>query len=205
MTIKNIIFDLSGVLIDDVHAVYSSYMYVFRKNNVKELTLQEFKDEFVLPYYIFTKKYIPGKDPAELKKIFYEFYNKNDFKSKAFKETKPLLEFLKKKQIKAIVLSAKHQLFVEKDLEENSIKSYFTAIYGSVTNKAEVINEIMKKHRFSPEETAYVGDMTHDIDAGKAGNVTTIAVLTGYQSKEKLQKSNPDYIINDLTELISLI
>ncbi len=201
MPIKNIIFDLSGVLIDDVYAVYASYMYVFRKNNIKEITLEEFKDQFVLPYYLFVKKYIKNKDVAELKKQFYDFYNKQNFKPKAFKETKPALEFLKKNKIKMIVLSAKKQFFVKKELQQLSLKKYFTAIYGTVKDKSAVINKILKKHNFNPKETVYVGDMTHDIDAGKAGNVKTIAVLTGYQPKKKLEKSNPDYIIKDLTEL----
>lgn len=205
MPIKNIIFDLSGVLIDDVFAVYSSYMHVFRLHNIKELTLQEFKDEFVLPYSIFMNKYLKGIDVAQLKKEYYEHYNKESHKLKAFKDTKQFLEFLKKNNIKAIVLSAKNQKFVEEDLENNEIKDYFTAIYGSVKNKEEVIHEILEKHNFNKEETAYVGDMTHDIDAGKHGNVKTIAVLTGYQSKTKLEKANPDYIINNLAELKQLI
>ena len=205
MTIKNIIFDLSGVLIDDVYAVYVSYMYVFRKNNIKKITLGEFKDQFVLPYYLFVKKYIKNKDIIELKKQFYDFYNKQNFRPKAFKEAKPALEFLKKKKIKMIVLSAKKEFFVKKELQQLSLKKYFTAIYGTVKDKSAVIKDLLKKHNFNPKETAYVGDMTHDIDAGKAGKVTTIAVLTGYQSKEKLEKSNPDFIIKDLTELKKLI
>ncbi len=205
MKIKNIIFDLSGVLIDDVFVVYSSYMHVFRLHKVKEITLEQFKDEFVLPYYHFMNKYLPDTDVAQLKKEYYEHYNKQNHKLKTFKETKETLEFLNANKINAIVLSAKNQLFVEKDLEENNLKQFFTAIYGSVKNKSEVINEILKKHNFNPEETAYVGDMQHDIDAGKKGNVKTIAILTGYQSKSMLEKSNPDFIINNLEELKILI
>lgn len=199
--IKNIIFDLSGVLIDDVREVYSGYMHLFRLHNIKEITLEQFKDQFILPYYIFMKKYLKNKSIKELKKQYYEYYKSKNFKPKPFKQVKPILDFLKKKQIKMIVLSAKRQVFVEKELQQFSLKKYFTAIYGSVKDKAKVINKILKKHNFSPHETAYVGDMAHDIDAGKAGNVTTIAVLTGYQSKDKLEKSNPDYIIKNLTEL----
>jgi len=205
MPIKNIIFDLSGVLIDDVKEVYSGYMHLFRLHKIKKITLQQFKDQFILPYYIFMKKYLPNKKIAELKKQYYEFYNKQNYKPKPFKQVKPVLEFLKKKKIKMIVLSAKRQVFVEKELQQFSLKKYFTAIYGSVKDKAKVINKILKKHKFNPKETAYVGDMVHDINAGKAGKVTTIAVLTGYQSKKKLKNANPNYIINNLLELKKLI
>jgi phosphoglycolate phosphatase-like HAD superfamily hydrolase len=50
-----------------------------------------------------------------------------------------------------------------------------------------------------------VGDMTHDIDAGKKAKVITIAVSWGYQPKEKLTEENPNFLIEDLEELKRII
>ena len=62
----------------------------------------------------------------------------------------------------------------------------------------------MKKNNFNPNETAYIGDMSHDIHAGKKAKVITIAVLWGYYSKERLAKEKPDFLIKDLDELKKL-
>ena len=51
----------------------------------------------------------------------------------------------------------------------------------------------------------YVGDMTHDIEAGKEAGVKTVALTWGYQSKEILEKHNPDYIIANISELDKLL
>ena len=72
-------------------------------------------------------------------------------------------------------------------------------------DKVETILGIMKRNGFEVEETAYVGDMTHDIDAGKKAKVITIAVSWGYQPREKLSKENPNFLIKDLEELKGII
>ena len=47
----------------------------------------------------------------------------------------------------------------------------------------------------------FVGDMEHDLAAGRAGGVQTCAVLTGYNHLEKLQAMRPDLICAHLGEL----
>lgn len=46
-----------------------------------------------------------------------------------------------------------------------------------------------------------IGDTTRDVEAGKVEGVVTIAVTTGSASKEELIKSDPDYIISNLSEI----
>ncbi|HUJ72399.1 MAG TPA: HAD hydrolase-like protein, partial [Verrucomicrobiae bacterium] len=50
-------------------------------------------------------------------------------------------------------------------------------------------------------ETMFVGDMEHDIEAGKTGGIHTCAVLTGYNHLDKLRAMEPDLICNHLGEL----
>lgn len=48
-----------------------------------------------------------------------------------------------------------------------------------------------------------VGDSRHDIAAGKAAGFTTIALPYGYNHGEPIQQSQPDLLIDSLTELIT--
>ena len=48
---------------------------------------------------------------------------------------------------------------------------------------------------------ATIGDSIVDIQAGKAANAKTIAVLSGLYSKEELKKENPDLIIKNINHL----
>ena len=56
------------------------------------------------------------------------------------------------------------------------------------------------------KEIVKVGDSSIDIEEGKnAGCGLTIGITTGAHTREQLQSANPDYIINDLIELLPLL
>jgi len=201
--IKNIIFDWSGTLSDDITPVYKAIMIVFEKSGARKISLEEFRREFELPYMNFYKKYNIVITKEESDRIFDNVFNFTE--PKPFAQAKELLDFLHKKGIKMTVLSSHPQKFLEKEVKDFGFQKYFMDVVGGVHNKTEVINEIMKKNKFSPKETAYVGDMTHDIEAGKKARIITIAISWGYQSKEKLSKEKPDFLIGNLTEVKSIV
>ena len=53
---------------------------------------------------------------------------------------------------------------------------------------------------YSPGEIFLVGDTPHDIEAGRANGVRTLAVGTGNYSVEELAKLNPTYVLPDLSD-----
>jgi phosphoglycolate phosphatase len=54
---------------------------------------------------------------------------------------------------------------------------------------------------FSPEQIDVVGDTGHDIACGKAFGARTIAVATGSWSRERLEKYEPDFLFDDLSNV----
>jgi phosphoglycolate phosphatase len=52
--IRNIIFDWSGTLVDDLPAVLQATNFIFQQAQLPEMTLEKFRAEFSLP---FTKFY----------------------------------------------------------------------------------------------------------------------------------------------------
>ena len=81
------------------------------------------------------------------------------------------------------------------------IHDYFEHIYAGVQDKREKIGEILSAHDLRPEETAFVGDMEHDVETARAASVLSVAVLTGYDSREELSAVEPDIMVNDLRVL----
>lgn len=202
--IKNVIFDWSGTLIDDVVFTYSAAMKVFEKIGLENITLEKFKEEFTLPYMDFYKKF---KEDAD-KEIIDEWFDKEMNlinKSKLFPETKEVLRFLKERRIKMIILSSYLQKSLEKEVKDNDLRNFFLDINGSVYDKIEAIPNIMQKNNFKPDETVYIGDIAYDVDVGKKAKVITVAVSQGYQSKEKLFEKNPDFLIENLEGLKNII
>ena len=57
--IRNIIFDWSGTLVDDLPAVVEATNYVLTQAGRPEMTLDEFRAEFRLPFTLFYDKHVP--------------------------------------------------------------------------------------------------------------------------------------------------
>lgn len=81
------------------------------------------------------------------------------------------------------------------------VDRYVTKAYIGIEDKTQAIHQILAENQIVPGEAVFVGDMEHDIAAGKAGGVHTCAVLTGYNHCETLQATRPDWICEHLGEL----
>jgi len=62
-----------------------------------------------------------------------------------------------------------------------------------------------KKLNLPLNQLAVIGDLHFDIEMGKQVGATTIGVLTGLLDEEKLQQSEPDFIINKVTDLLDIM
>ena len=56
-----------------------------------------------------------------------------------------------------------------------------------------------------PKQVLKVGDTVADIQEGKNAKVISAVILAGTQTKEELEKENPDFIFNSLSEIKSII
>lgn len=68
------------------------------------------------------------------------------------------------------------------------------------------IKEFEKEHgKINRKDVFIIGDTDQDIIAAKNNNAKVIAVLTGRGKREELEKLNPDYIFDDLTDTKKII
>ena len=68
-----------------------------------------------------------------------------------------------------------------------------------------ILDAIEKNRLKDKSKILKVGDTIVDIQEGKNAGVKTAGVLTGTQKKEELEKFNPDYILNDIRELLLIL
>jgi len=211
--IKNIIFDWSGVVSDEVVLVHQAIMAMFRKLGAAEMSLEEFKKNWEQPYMLFYQRYgmFCGPDEAENLKeeqaLYRECYDAaaKKYSRKCFTGIKDLLFNLRSAGVRMIVLSSNNREHLESDMEEFGLGGIFEEVNDNVHNKADNIKEILERNSFNPEETIFVGDTTHEVEAGKSAGVKTCAVTWGFSPKEKLKKSGPDFVVSNPKELESII
>jgi phosphoglycolate/pyridoxal phosphate phosphatase family enzyme len=69
-----------------------------------------------------------------------------------------------------------------------------------------ILKMILKRFKVSKREVLMVGDrLETDIEFGKKAGIKTALVLTGVSKRSEIKKVKPDYILNSIAELPSII
>lgn len=201
--IKNIIFDWSGVISDDHKTVYLTGFKMVESLGENFISYERFKEEFSLPYMTFWEKYLPGKTKKELDSLFAFYYKKVE--PPIIIPDAGLTVKILAKNYHLAVLSSHITKEIKSEAERYGIGDCFKKIHGNIHNKIKAIKKVLKYNEFKPDETVYVGDMRHDIQAGKAANIKTIAVISDYEGLEKLVEEKPDFIIGRISSLLQIL
>lgn len=99
---------------------------------------------------------------------------------------------------------------VVRDLERMSWTALFDVVVcgGDVSERKPhpaALHHALAQLGRRPSAAAYVGDTIEDVAMGKAVGVTTIAITGGFSSREALELSGPDLLIESLAELNGLV
>ena len=104
------------------------------------------------------------------------------------------------------ILTSNSKENVSKFLKKNNLELFdFIHSESSILGKNKAMHDLLKKHGIRPEEVIYVGDDTRDIEAARKTNIEIVAVSWGYNSKQLLEKQNPDFLIDNPRQLIETL
>ena len=199
--IRNIIFDWSGTLVDDLPAVWQATNHVFRRAGLGELTLDQFRREFCLPFTRFYDQHVPHVPISQLEDWFHGHFREAQDSVVELPFARDFLEFCRARQLRTFLLTTMHPQHFEAQTQRNGFDQFLERLYLGVWDKREKIASILTENELSPEETIFVGDMQHDIETARVGGIHSCGVLTGYNTLTQLRVSRPDLIVEHLGEL----
>ncbi len=203
--IRNVIFDWSGTLVDDLPAVLAATNAVFEECGVEILTLETFRAEFCLPFKNFYDRYIPHVPVADLERTFHANFHKLQDNIAALPHAEEFLIFCRKRGLRTFVLSTVHKDYFALQAAAAGFDKYIDRPYTGVWDKRLKILELLSENNLDSAETVFIGDMQHDVDTAKHGGVHSCAVLTGYNRLDQLRASDPDVIVEHLGELRQIL
>jgi HAD superfamily hydrolase (TIGR01549 family) len=126
----------------------------------------------------------------------------------AYPNVEKTLKTLKEKGYITGIVSNKMKSVIQYGLEITNINSYIDEIIGS--DMVEIpkpnpmgIRKIM--NHFASTKAIMVGDSLIDIQAAQNAGVTSIGVTWAYVSKDEFYKAKADYVIDDMSELITIL
>lgn len=203
--IRNIIFDWSGTLVDDLPAVLAATNFVFATCGVEEMTLDKFRAEFCLPFKNFYDRFVPGVPIERLEQAFHSHFGEVQHEVTELPHAREFLLFCRQHQIRTFLLSTVSPLYYGKQAAATGFAGLIDRPYLGIWDKRAKIIELLSENELLPGETIFIGDMQHDIETAKHGGIGSCAVLTGYNRLEQLRASEPDLIVEHLGELREIL
>ena len=199
--IRNIIFDWSGTLVDDLPAVWRATNYVLAQAERPEMSLEQFRAEFCLPFTIFYERHTPHVPLAQLENWFHSRFRQVQDSVCALPHAREFLEYCRAANLRTFLLSTVHREHFAVQSAVTGFGAFLDKGYVNVWDKREKIHEVLEENGLAPDETLFIGDMQHDIETARHGGIHSCAVLTGYNTLDQLRAADPDLIVEHLGEL----
>ena len=199
--IRNVIFDWSGTLVDDLPAVWEATNYVLTQAQRSEMTLEQFRAEFCLPFTIFYDRHVPHVPLPQLEEWFHSRFRQVEESVCALPHAREFLEFCRAQKLRTFLLSTVHRDHFDVQAAVTGFAPYLDKPYLNVWDKRKKIHDILEENGLAPDETLFIGDMQHDIETARHGGIHSCAVLTGYNTLDQLRAAQPDLIVEHLGEL----
>ena len=199
--IRNIIFDWSGTLVDDLPAVLQASNYVLMQSGRPAMSLEQFRAEFQLPFTKFYDRHTPDVPFEKLEAWFHHEFRNAQGSVVELPHARGFLEFCREHKMRMFLLSTVHGDHFQVQNRGIRFDVFLEKPYTDIWDKREKIHEILLENNLKPGETLFIGDMEHDIATAKHGGIHSCAVLTGYNTLDQLRAAQPDLIVENLGEL----
>jgi len=203
--IRNIIFDWSGTLVDDLPAVLQATNYVLTQANCGEMTVEQFRAEFQLPFTAFYDKHTPHVPLLQLEDWFHSRFKQVQNSVCPLPYAARFIEFCRTRKLRTFVLSTVREDHFKIQHKASGFGEVFEKTYLGVRDKRQKIHDMIAENGLSPGETLFIGDMKHDIETARHGGLHCCAVLTGYNTLQDLRSVQPDLIVEHLGELREIL
>jgi dihydroneopterin aldolase len=119
--------------------------------------------------------------------------------------TREFLEWCSANGIRLFILTSMDAGEFGQQLRAFGFADHFEQTYAGVLDKRAVIGEILRTHGLRADETAYVGDMVHDIETALHGGVTPVGVLSGYDGESRLAAAGPKLLLGCVKSLHAML
>ena len=212
------VFDWNSTLFDDFSATHEATNACLEFFNIAPISKDDLQSKFTFPLIHFYEKagvkiddYL--QNTTQLAHIFHTKYDALKQQCGLMAGAIEALDFCKAQNMHCLILSNYNQRPLEEDVKHLGVAEYFETISGnqdpeaitSGTNKLERLEAYMTAHNFVAEQTFIIGDSHEEPELARKLNILGVSIAGGLLSPARLAHYKKDYIIEDLSELPSIL
>ncbi len=215
MSIKAVIFDFDGTLVDSLGDIVLSMNKVLRESGFPEHGYEEYRYLVGKGIMDLVINSLPeenrGKNEIMLHYKWYtQMYKENCLiTTSPFEGIQDLLSGLKKKKIKTAVLSNKADDFTRYMCKQVFPKENFSVVLGArdgVPSKPHpaLSLEIAQDLKVDSEDILFLGDSGSDMKTAVNAHMIPGGVLWGYRDREELETNGAKYIFEKPEDVLAV-
>ncbi len=208
-----VVFDLDGTLVDSRADIVHAANVALERHGLPQRTPEEisrFVGDGARALLAGAARLKPG-DPeiAALQATYVEYYAEHPAeRTTLMPDVLDVLDALA--PLSLAVCTNKPRLVADRVLAELGLARYFGVVVGGgdlPEHKPHPLPILHIAGRFglSPERLIMVGDGPQDMQAGRAAQAVTAAVLGGFGSEEELRACRPDVVLERLGRLLPFV
>jgi len=203
-----ILFDLDGTLIDTIELILSSARFAFQGWHRGVPTDAEWVRGIGTPLVQQLRAYT--QDDAELATLLdrYRHHQRehHDRMTRCYADVPEVVERLSREGYRLAIVTSKATPIAHQSLAHVGLDAYFQTVVGyedTARHKPhpEPVLQALTRLGVTTDDSVFVGDSPHDIHAGRAAGVATVAALWGAFDRETLAAAEPDHLIECASDL----
>jgi len=204
-----VLFDIDGTILNTGQYIFQAYKHTFAMHFKKEITWDEVVPVLGLPFAKCYRILTNLEEVDYLMECHHRYQSQNPQLVKIYENSKETLEKLKKAGVAIAAVTSHTGNLLKRNLKIAGVEKYFKVMVtpDHVKNPKPDPESIIKALEIlgiKSERAVFVGDSPADIMAGRSAGVKTIAAMYGFHGK-RLLKLKPDYAIDDISQIISII
>lgn len=206
-----VLFDLDGTLVDSIELLIASMEYSF-EGRTRRPSVEQWVQLIGTPLDTMLGKWAESADDVVALRARYREHQLiwHDSMVKLYPGMVDTVRALHAAGHPLGIVTSKMEYGARRALKLADIESCFDVVVGieqTVKHKPEPepVWYALEKLGATRERAVFVGDSTHDMHAGRAAGVITVAALWGPYSRAQLENTQPNYWVNSMPEVATLV
>lgn len=210
-----VLFDLDGTLVDTIQLLLESVRHAFRERAAAGGVVPTEADWVAgigTPLVTQLRPYVSGDEELAGLVAGYRAYQgeHHDRMTRCYDRAVEVVASLKRRGHPTAIVTSKADEIARRTLAHVGLLGAMDVIVGADSTTRhkphpEPVLLALERLGRTPAEAIFIGDSPHDISAGNAAGVVTVAALWGPFDRATLDAARPAHVIADISELPALV